>query len=60
MEGWTWLLNARKWHYFVNRRSLCGKWAILFGGDLDEIGSLDGENCKVCQRKLEERKSKDE
>lgn len=55
-EGWNWLMNSRKWHYFVDKSSLCGKWAILNDDDL-EIGSDDSpDNCAVCRRKLEKRK----
>ena len=28
-EGWTWLINSRKDHYFRDGKSLCGKWMVL-------------------------------
>lgn len=39
-EGWTWLTNSRKWHYFVEGRSLCSKW-MLFGNPTLETGTDD-------------------
>ena len=28
-EGWAWLWNSQKWHYFRGGRSLCGKFLLL-------------------------------
>lgn len=59
-EGWTWLSNATKWHYFIREdgKSLCGKWG-LFGSPELEQGDDDSEdNCKACQKKLEARQTK--
>ena len=54
-EGWTWLFNSRKDHYFVDGRSLCGRW-LCFSDDV-EIGDDDNkDNCKACQRELKKRK----
>lgn len=54
IEGWTWLINARKWHYFRNGRSLCGQQMILKhpaeGYELDNPNSPD--NCPRCRAKL--------
>jgi len=51
-EGWTWLWNARKWHYFRSGKSLCGRWGILSENAL-EVGKDDSEdNCTGCRRKL--------
>ena len=33
-EGWGWLSNAAKWHYFVGGKSLCGRWLMLWRGIL--------------------------
>ena len=57
-EGWTWLFNAYKQHYFVDKKSLCGKWAILLDNEL-EIGNDESpDNCLECRRKLKKRKEK--
>ena len=51
-EGWTWLYNTTKWHYFKEGRSLCGKWMVLSKQDY-ELGNDDSpDNCKTCQKKL--------
>ena len=57
-EGWTWLSNSTKWHYFVDNRSLCGKFALLRIPKLEQgnDGSLD--NCIACKKKLEKRKQR--
>ena len=58
LEGWTWLQNSKKWHYFVDNRSLCRKWGI-FGSDELEQGKDDSpDNCAECQRQLAKRKAK--
>ncbi len=54
-EGWTWLVNSRKWHYFRNSRSLCGKFMLL-GSMLDELvqgNNNSPDNCLICRRKRE-------
>lgn len=56
-EGWAWLANAPKWHYFVDNHSLCGRWAYF--GDVLEQGNDDStDNCKACATKLKKRKEK--
>jgi len=55
-EGWTWLVNTRKWHYFVKKISLCEKWMIIGNPDLEEGNDNSPDNCKVCQKKLAKRK----
>jgi hypothetical protein len=47
-EGWTWLINSKKRHYFRNGKSLCGKWACL-GNDF--TGYPDGIPCATCLKK---------
>lgn len=56
IEGWKYLVNSSKFHYFVNGRSLCNRWATLsdFGLKQDEFPSPD--DCKVCRKKLDKRK----
>ena len=51
-EGWTWLSNATKWHYFRNGQSLCKKYGIFGPGDL-ELGNNDSpDNCVQCRKIL--------
>lgn len=58
-EGWTFLYNSRKWHYFRNSRSLCGRWMYL-GPDKDlQLGNdTSPDNCPTCCKKLEKEREK--
>lgn len=52
-EGWTWLSNSKKWHYFHDGRSLCRRWAHLGSDDVLKQGNDDSsDNCVVCCKKL--------
>lgn len=51
-EGWTWLVNSRKWHYFVDGKALCGKFMLLHVGDLETGKDNSPDNCTGCKRKL--------
>ena len=56
-EGWTWLYNSKKWHYFRDGRSLCGKWGRFGSPDTLEQGKDDSpDNCAVCRKKLAKEK----
>jgi len=61
-EGWYRPPNSRKFHYYVDHRSLCGKWTvILFAGPLDpDTGSTGPLDCAACARKLAKRREKGE
>jgi len=48
-EGWGWPAMSRKAHYFVNGRSLCGRW-MYFGKLYSE--DFGEDNCKSCLKKL--------
>lgn len=54
-EGWTYLHNSPKWHYFRAGRSLCGRFMLLTDpAEGYEQGNLESkENCMGCRRKLE-------
>lgn len=51
-EGWTYLTNSPKWHYFRNGQSLCKKYALLMMPDLEVGNNNSPDNCKACQRQL--------
>ena len=57
-EGWTWLRNSRKWHYFERKtgRSLCGGY-LLFSvpEDLEADTGPSKEDCAGCRRALDRR-----
>jgi len=57
IEGWTWLSNSRKWHYFVNGQSLCRKWTLWGWKSHDyELGNDNSpDNCAECRRRLKKR-----
>jgi hypothetical protein len=59
-EGWTWLINARKWHYFKdNSRSLCGRWLKMGNPTLEQGNDKSPDNCKTCLRRLESIRAKE-
>ena len=46
-------MNGKRFHYFRDRRSLCGRW--MFAGYLQsDEGPRRPEDCASCGRKLEE------
>lgn len=56
-EGWKFLIGVPKAHYFVNMRSLCGRWGTLGDGGL-ELGNDDSpDNCKECVKRLKIRQA---
>jgi len=54
MEGWYRPSNSRKWHYFKEGMSLCGKWALLRWKSVGyEYGNDNSpDNCASCRRRL--------
>ena len=59
-EGWTWLVNSRKWHYFTqDKLSLCGKFMLLSLGALEAGNDDSPDNCAACKKKLAKRKAAD-
>ena len=54
-EGYFWPAEARKQHYMVDGRSLCGKWGVIVGRT--GLGSDPGDIpvCVVCERKQAKR-----
>ena len=58
-EGWGAVLQATKWHYFREGRSLCGR-AMFFGrGDnLEQGNDHSPDNCAQCRKRLASEKEK--
>ena len=56
-EGWNYLINATKWHYFRESKSLCGKWMCL-GSEFEQGNDNSSDNCKQCMTKLSKEKNK--
>jgi len=53
-QGWGSLANSPKWHYFVEGRSLCGKWLGLGITNFDDDPLTDDspDNCAGCKKKV--------
>ena len=56
VAGWGFPLNSKKSHYFVNGRSLCGKW--LFFGHVDPANDDRYEKCSICLKRLRKKEAK--
>lgn len=56
-QGWAWPGNARKAHYFVDGRSLCGRWMFFGAQEQPQAMSLNPgpDDCVSCWRKAEAR-----
>lgn len=52
-KGWGWPWDAKKAHYFVGTRSLCGKWA--YTGPRREGNDTSSNNCALCKRRKKKR-----
>ena len=54
-EGWGWLFNADKWHYFRDGQSLCRKWALLSASALEQGNNNSPTNCLACRKVLDKK-----
>ncbi len=54
-EGWTYLINTPKWHYLVDGKSLCGRWANFGKPELEQGNDGSPDNCKACRKALKKR-----
>lgn len=50
-EGWKWIRPRRKWHYFIEGRSLCGTLRAM-SGTFDPNANCGNDACTACQDKL--------
>lgn len=59
-RGWNYLVNSPKWHYFVDARSLCGRWLGLglSGHDDDPLSDDHPQNCAACMKKVAKMRAK--
>ncbi len=52
-QGWKYLFNATKQHYFKQGRSLCGRWMTFGHGDcIEDNGKPQHDECISCRSKL--------
>jgi len=56
-RGWTYLFNSPKWHYFRGGRSLCKRW-MTFGSEFEQGNDKSPDNCKGCMTALEKERAK--
>lgn len=60
VEGWTWHIGGRKWHYYRDYRAVCGGMMLLVhpseGYQLGNDESPD--NCAACKRKISDEKAR--
>ena len=49
--GWKFLVNSPKAHYFVDGRSLCGRWMNLGVGGFEDDNHNSPDNCTACRKK---------
>ena len=59
-EGYFWPAEARKQHYMVDGRSLCGRWGVIVGRSPLDSGAPPGSVCVVCERKQAKRMTEDD
>jgi len=57
-EGWTWLINSKKWHYFREGRSLCRQFLLLSSNDLETGNNDSADNCAACKKKIKAEEAK--
>lgn len=58
-EGWGFVNASPKAHYFVDGKSLCGKWLILGKTNLEQGKDESPDNCTGCKKALRKRKARD-
>jgi len=55
-KGWGFPLKLKKAHYFIDGRSLCGKW--MFFGNLEDSNDESPDNCTACKKALQKLRAK--
>ncbi len=58
-QGWNYLTNSPKWHYFVDGQSMCGRWLGLGLNDCNDDPKTDNspDNCAACKKKVVKRRA---
>lgn len=49
-KGWGFILNSRKWHFYEDGRSLCGRYMKFTSHDLELGNDLSSSNCAACRK----------
>lgn len=56
-EGWLQTPSQRKFHYYRDRRSLCGRYGIFGTEPLEaDNGQVSKDDCAACRTKLDKEK----
>ncbi len=51
-SGWAQPINSKKFHYFREGRSLCGKWLYLSSALDDDTEKTDSpDDCRECLKR---------
>ena len=58
-NGWYMPPNSRKYHFFEESRSLCGKYAFMRMQGNKDTGDYDSNDCAKCVKELKKRKEKE-
>ena len=58
-EGWAHVNFSRKWHYFVDGRSLCRSYGVFPSVQLEQGNDESPDNCAICMKKLAKRKAEE-
>lgn len=61
-EGWAKPRDSRKFHYFRDSRSLCGKYGFFMGtfDATDQTAKVSLDDCVECLRRREKELSKND
>lgn len=59
-NGWHMPPNSRKYHYFENSMSLCGRYGFMTVQGARDYGNYDSGDCAKCVKDLKKRTEKKE
>jgi len=62
IQGWAMPFESRRFHFFVDGRSLCGRWgSFLMAPEafMPDAPNVDSDrDCKACARRVATRRAK--
>lgn len=58
-RGWKFLEGSPKAHYFIEQRSLCGRFLAFTDGGLEDDNHKSPDNCVSCMKKHEKLTAKE-
>lgn len=53
IEGWTWHVGGKKWHYYRDGRAICGGMMLFKhpSEGYERGNDSSNDNCAACKRK---------